>query len=180
VGTYDGWVRESRETADVGGSVDSGATTTRLGDNPANKQYRAILSFKTGGLPDTAQILSASLRLLNTEVAGADPFASLGDITADIRKGSFGTRKSLQKMDFQAEASAEDVLSFTEAPVQTWYSSDIEYMSLAHVSLGGVTQFRLRFRIDDDNDLLADSLGFYSGNAGSAMRPRLIITYRVP
>lgn len=180
VGTYDGWVRESRETADVGGSLESGAPTARLGDNSANKQYRAILSFNTGGLPDAGQILSASLRLLNTGQSGDDPFASLGDITADIRRGSFGTKKSLQKMDFQAAASAEDVMTFTEAPVETWYSSAIDYGSLVHINLGGVTQFRLRFLIDDDNDLLADSLGFYTGNGDSAMRPQLIITYQVP
>jgi len=39
----DGWVLESAENSNAGGTLNSTATTFNLGDNAANKQYRAIL-----------------------------------------------------------------------------------------------------------------------------------------
>jgi hypothetical protein len=47
--------------------------------------------------------------------------------------------------------------------------------------LDRVTQFRLRFAKDDNNNHVADYLIFYSGNATTASaRPTLIIKYRIP
>ena len=46
--------------------------------------------------------------------------------------------------------------------------------------LGGVTQFRLRFSKDDNNDFGTDFLKLYSGNALETDRPQLIIEYYVP
>jgi hypothetical protein len=49
------------------------------------------------------------------------------------------------------------------------------------VNLTGTTQFRLRFQLDDDDDMTADYLAFYAGNASSdADRPQLVITYYLP
>ncbi|MGC8855185.1 MAG: hypothetical protein ACP5QU_00115 [Anaerolineae bacterium] len=44
----------------------------------------------------------------------------------------------------------------------------------------GLTQFRLRFTKDDNDDRSADYLKFFSGNAALAYRPVLIIEYYVP
>ena len=52
--------------------------------------------------------------------------------------------------------------------------------SYALINLTGHTQFRLRFNLDDNDDLGADYLSFYSGNAAEADRPELIVTYYVP
>jgi hypothetical protein len=38
----------------------------------------------------------------------------------------------------------------------------------------------LRFEIDDNDDLGADYLSFYSGSAAEADRPELVVTYYVP
>jgi hypothetical protein len=45
---------------------------------------------------------------------------------------------------------------------------------------GGLTQIRLRFKLDDNNNALANYLSLYSGNALAANRPQLVITYYVP
>ncbi|MEW5829984.1 MAG: hypothetical protein AB1846_13910 [Chloroflexota bacterium] len=47
-------------------------------------------------------------------------------------------------------------------------------------TLTGVTQFRLRFARDDNDDKGADCLKFFSGNAALWARPQLIIEYYVP
>jgi hypothetical protein len=47
-------------------------------------------------------------------------------------------------------------------------------------SRGGVTQIRLRFKLDDNNNTIANYLSLYSGNASSSYRPQLIIEYYIP
>ena len=66
-------------------------------------------------------------------------------------------------------------------PVNNWDSVNFPASALAFLNLTGVTQFRLRFQIDDNNNATADYLKFYSGNfATAAARPTLIIEYYVP
>jgi len=48
------------------------------------------------------------------------------------------------------------------------------------LNLTGVTQFRLRFDLDDNDDMAPDYLRFYTGNAPAADRPELIIDYYLP
>jgi hypothetical protein len=52
--------------------------------------------------------------------------------------------------------------------------------AFTHIDKTGLTQFRLRFRRDDDNDSSADYLKLFSGNAPANRRPQLIIEYYVP
>jgi len=50
-----------------------------------------------------------------------------------------------------------------------------------YINKMGTTQFRLRFKLDDDNDNVADYIRFFSGNYGIATdRPVLVIQYYVP
>jgi hypothetical protein len=44
-------------------------------------------------------------------------------------------------------------------------------------NVGGVTQFRLRFTLDDNNNNRADYMTYYSGNGTITVRPRLVIEY---
>jgi hypothetical protein len=44
----------------------------------------------------------------------------------------------------------------------------------------GITQLRLAFQKDDDNDLIADLIRFYSGNTAAANRPIVVIEYHLP
>jgi hypothetical protein len=44
----------------------------------------------------------------------------------------------------------------------------------------GLTQIRLRFKLDDNNNRIANYLSVYSGNAPSSSRPQLVVTYYVP
>jgi len=44
----------------------------------------------------------------------------------------------------------------------------------------GLTQIRLRFKLGDNGNALANDLVLFSGNAAPASRPQLIITYHLP
>jgi len=177
---YDGWVLESSETSGLGGSINASETTFRLGDDASDRQYRSILSFNTAILPDNAVITSIVLKIKKQGLVGTDPFTTHQGLLVDIRKPYFGTALGLVASDFQASAGRSNVGTFGTTPSAGWYSVTLNSTARPYINKSGTTQFRLRFKLDDDNDNLADYLKFYSGNAGTASRPVLIIQYYMP
>jgi predicted outer membrane repeat protein len=176
-GAQDGWILESTETSNTGGSLNATATTFNLGDDASDRQFRAILSFNTASLPDTATITSVILQIKRQGIVGTNPFLTHGKILVDIRKGPFGTAL-LQLTDFNAAASKNNVAQFSNTPLAgNWYSVNLNPTAFAYINKTGITQFRLRFFKDDNDDMGADYLKFFSGNATAAYRPVLIIQY---
>ena len=163
--------------------MDSTAITLRLGDDPLKKQYRSILSFNTASLPDNAVILSVTLKIKRQGISGgSSPEVILKDFILDIRKGTFGT-SALQLADWQTPAS-KTVIPSQHAPVGSWYTFDLttakDFIN-KWATLSGLTQIRLRFRLDDNNDWVANYLSPFSGNyAGTTSRPTLIVMYYLP
>jgi predicted outer membrane repeat protein len=178
-GTVDGWVLESTETSNIGGTLNNAATTLNLGDDAANKQYRAILFFNTSSLPDNAVMLRVILRVKKNSVIGSgDPLSIFQGFMVDIKKGTFGT-PALELGDFNAAASK------TYGP----FSPPLSGTNLYSINLSagrdnvdklGNTQIRLRFNSDDNNNSIANVLQLYSGNAAAAERPQLFIEYYLP
>jgi hypothetical protein len=187
-GIYDGWILESTEVSNIGGTLSSAATTFNLGDSAADKQYRTILSFNTGrNLPDTAVITKVTLKIKRPTtgflVGNNNPFTWGLGLKADVCKNFFGTTVALQLADFNYNNATNCKLlagSFGNAPTASWYSANILNTAFAKINKTGLTQFRLRFSKDDNDDGLADYFKFFSGNAGTASRPQLIIQYYVP
>jgi len=180
-GSQDGWVLESSETSSTGGTLNATATTFVLGDNAQDKQYRAILSFDTSGLPDNAVITKVTLKIRKQGLVGTDPFTTHGNIKVDVRKGAFGGNNALQLADFQAAASKNAAGTIKNTPSSGWYPVTFNSSAFTYINLTGMTQFRLRFAIDDNNDHGADYLKFYSGNySNTSLRPLLVIEYYVP
>lgn len=183
-GSRDGWILESSEHSGRGGSLSSGSTTLRLGDNASRKQYRSVLSFSTGsGLPDGAVITGVTLRVRRNGVTGGgDPIAKFKGFAVDVKRGYFGTRTTLQTSDFQASGS-RSFSPVTPALTDGWYSIELPgagaYVNKRSTG-GGLTQVRLRFKTDDNNNRTANYLRAYSGDVSTASRPQLVITYYVP
>jgi peptide/nickel transport system substrate-binding protein len=179
----DGWVLESGETTSKGGSISATASTLRIGDDAAKKQYRGILSFSTGSsLPDTAVITKVTLKVRKQGiVGGGNPVTTFQGFMVDIKKGYFGT-SALQTADFQTTAS-KTYGPFKPALSSSWYNIDLtggqSYINKLSSS-AGLTQIRLRFKLDDNNNTTTNYLSLYSGNAGSSYRPQLVIEYYVP
>ena len=106
--------------AGQGGSLlkkGTGTQALRIGENTSKKQFRSILSFDTSpsSISANAEIVGASLSLRRgySSVAG-----SFGSLVADIKTGTFGTA-SLEITDFQAEASATNVIPSFPIPAVT-------------------------------------------------------------
>jgi len=173
----DGWILESTETSGVGGSLNSNASTLRIGDDATDRQYISVLSFDTSVLPDTATITSVTLKFKHAGVVGTNPFNILNDLLVDVNKGSFSNDPVLQLSDFNAADSKDNILTFTNSLVDNWYSQSFDLGDFQYINLSGVTQFRLHFTKDDNDDMGADYLKIFSGNASETKRPQLIIEY---
>ena len=180
-GTLDGWILESSETSNQGGTMNAAGPTFNLGDNVSNKQYRAIVSFCPSGLPSNAIITKAVLRIKRQGMVGTNPFTTHQKIAVDIRQGSFSNNLALQLNDFRALASRNGVGLIANNPKPgNWYVGNLNSTAFPYIHFFACIQLRLRFQLDDNNDLGADLLRFYSGDATPVARPKLILTYIVP
>jgi len=176
----DGWVLESTENSNKGGSKNSQGKVLYIGDNADNKQYRVILSFNTANIPDTAVITRVVLQIKKAGVIGVNPMTTHNGLAVDIKKNKFYTLPALQINDFQAKPGKYKIGKFPKTPYAGWYKAVLYKGSHLYINKKGLTQFRLRFNQDDDNDNVADILKLYSGNAILANRPKLIMGYYVP
>ncbi|MCC6500114.1 MAG: hypothetical protein IT313_07595 [Anaerolineales bacterium] len=185
-GTNDGWIIESSEDSNQGGSKNANSTILRLGDDAQDRQYRAILHFPTYYLPDNAVVTEAILMLKNQGGIGTNPFNTHGNISIDLRYGVFGSFgpwgiDALQNSDFQNPASLYSVGTIANTPSSGWYWTTLNGAANSYINLTGITQFRLGFQLDDNDNLNDDFLTFFSGDYESIHeRPRLAIKYYIP
>lgn len=185
-GANDGWILETSEDSGVGGVKNSSSDTFRVGDDGQDRQYRSILHFPTHYLPDHAIITQAILVIKVQGVAGSDPFATHGNILVDLNYGPYGffgpfRINALQSMDFQSTASFGNAGIIQNNPVGGWYWAVLSPNAFGYINKTGNTQLRLAFQLDDNDDLGADFLTFFSGDAiEQSDRPHLLIDYYVP
>ena len=177
-GGQDGWVRESSENSNLGGKRNTRGI--QPGDDKKNRQYKSILSFDTSSIPNGATILSATLRLRRSGLKGGNPFPSFGLCQVDIRTGGFGGSTSLDPSDFEAAASASAVTSLDNAPFNGAFSQGVlGGAGLAAINKTGVTQFRVYFQLDDNDNGSNDYIRYYDGGDGNpGNRPALIVVYQ--
>jgi hypothetical protein len=181
-GTQDGWVLESGENTNVGGILDNTSTTLLLGDDVGRRQYRSVLSFDTSGLPDNAVITKITLKIRRQGITGGgNPANIFQGLMVDIRRGTFGN-SALQLTDWQLRAN-QTIELLKPTASNGWYLLDLTVAKACINKLatgGGLTQMRLRFKLDDNNNTIANYLSLYSGNASATSRPLLIVEYYVP
>jgi hypothetical protein len=187
VASHDGWLRESRTQADVGevaDSNDSNSYALRIGDEydrgrRVEPQLKSIVSFNTAAIPDGADIQSATLRLVRGRLEGVNPFTTHAPCYLDIVTGSFSGNAVLEIQDFQAIATAQRVATMSNPPNNGSQSiGALNAAGRAAINKVGLTQLKIYFAVDDNDDMNADATGFYSGeNAVVANRPVLEVTY---
>ena len=186
IGNDDGYILESSQNSGIGGTVNSFASTFRLGDDSSNRAYRPLLSFDTSALPDNASIVEATIGI--TRIGGPTgsipigiPNSEFGDILVDLATPGFGTT-SLESTDWQTDATKAAVSKFAWPP----YLDGMEIYSRLEnpdndlVNVSGKTQFRIRYQNDDDNDGTADYMTYATGHHPDvSVRPTLTIKYYI-
>lgn len=137
-------------------------------------------------MPEDATITKVLVKIKVQGFVGGNMFTptkTLGNLLVDIRKPYFGSSLSLVVSDFQAGVGVtgkSSVGSLGSIPTTGWRTVTLSSTAYPFINLAGTTQLRLRFTKDDNDDLAADYLKIYSGNAGAANRPQLIVEYYVP
>jgi hypothetical protein len=177
---YDGWILESGQNTNQGGDLNKEARSLLVGDDSLNKQYKSIVSFDTAPLPNKAIVLSVQLKVKRRTIVGSDPFGTLGTLQSEICKNGFSSDDTLQPDDFSAPASPGSVMDTFTVLTPNWYATELHDTNIAFVNKAGITQFRLSFSKDDNNNLKADNVALYSGDSVSANMPQLVVTYYVP
>jgi len=181
IAAQDGWVLESSENSNAGGALNASAIIFQLGDDASNRQYRAVLSFNTARLPDNAKISAVVLQIKQLgDSVGLNAFDVLGNLLVDIRKGFFGSSSALQLTDFNATATARRAGVFSKISLDAWYSATLNLAGRRAINKTGLTQLRLYFSKDDNNNHRADYMRFFSGNSIGSNRPVLLVTFTLP
>jgi len=189
-GGTDGHVEESHEDSDVGHYAPTNGRILYVGDDAGDKQVMAVLSFDTSSLGAAAHILSARLELVYQGKSGnpVNPGAPehMGDLVVDMRCANdppsyYGSVPATEAQDFQAYSH---ITNATIAPVGPagggLYAADLTPEAAAQINKNGLTQMKLRFTRDDNDNQVKDQLHFYSGDNVLSLKPRLVIEYLAP
>ncbi|GAB4547900.1 MAG: hypothetical protein Fur002_24370 [Anaerolineales bacterium] len=176
IGAQDGWILESGESTRKGGKVDRISPLIYLGDDAKDKQYVGVLSFDASSLPSGATITAVQLNVKIKDAVGTNPLETHGALLAEILRGSFSGNAELVADDFSASASAGAAQERLNA-AGGWLLLSLSEYNFAYINVNGLTQFRLSFSMDDNDDMNEDALRIYSGNAELFNQPQLIVTY---
>lgn len=179
-GTYDGWVNECSEGNSKGCDLHSAAAILQVGDDAEDRQARAFISFNTDGLPDNAVITSIKLKVKSAGLVGAGLFNNRQRLLIESCVPLIGTALKVQVADFDISSSCEEIGTFENKPEKGWYVASPGSIAFEYINREGYTQFRFRFRVDDNNDGSPDYFKFYSGLAEEKDRPVLLVRYRIP
>jgi hypothetical protein len=175
----DGFLTESGEFSGLGGSASVLDTYIKVGDTAADRQVKGLLSFNTSSLPDTAVITNVRVEMRYQGKTGTNPYDDTY-MTMDIQAPFFGAGAGLAPNDFQAASDASDVAYCSWIRINGWYACSL-VSGFGFINPLGTTQFRLGFGFDDNDDLAADNVRFFSSNYFKASyRPVLIVEYYVP
>lgn len=180
---HDGWVREKKSGAGIGGSLNASSKLLTIGESAAARQYKGIVSFDTSGLPDGAVVQKATLKLTAASTTGS-PWNTLGALGMAVKSGYFGGTEALGADDLTAAADVESAGTFAAAPAgkNSILTAELASSALASINKTGITQLRLAFTQPKDSDKAADCVRIYSGNCKKPVeyQPELVVEYTTP
>ncbi len=147
----------------------------RMGDEDTgwfglDNDYRSILSFDTGILPDNAVVTGASLYIIRSSEVDNPFYHTDRNPVMDIKNGYFGSSPGLEVADGTSPASATNIGCFVgKAPTDKYaIRVDVNPNALQYVNTTGKTQFRLYFDYADWSD---EYINFYDGAGNPGLLP---------
>jgi poly(hydroxyalkanoate) depolymerase family esterase len=144
----DGYIKANADgSAPALGTLES-SMGLALGRGTDAKYNRAVLSFDTSSLPDTATIVSATLNVKFKSASG-DPWSNPAGntLTIDLVSGCFAAC-TLATGDYLAAATAAGVANIVRFTAGTQNSGAFNAAGLVAISKTARTQARLRFSLN--------------------------------
>lgn len=144
----DGYVKASAGgTSPAVGTLES-SLGLAIGRGTDSKFNRALLSFDTSSIPDTATITAATLTVSYRSASG-DPWAnpSGNTLVVDVKTACFGAC-SIETSDWAAAATANAVAQIPRFTGGNQASTLFNASGLAGINKTGRTQLKLRFSLD--------------------------------
>jgi hypothetical protein len=167
-----------------GGNAFATDLTLKTGDDAANKQLRAVVSFPMS-LPANATVTGATLRIKRSSIQGTqEKLDKLGKLHVDMAATGTGFSQSpvLEASDYIVGGTDQASVVEVDAPREDnqWLEFNVPASKLAYVFKSGVTQFRLRFATTSMNGN-ENQLKWFAGDAANEVdRPLLAVTYSLP
>lgn len=145
IAAEDGYVKAN---ADGSSPALGTLTTPAVGRGTDSKFNRALYSFDTSTIPDTARIVRAWLKVTWSSGSG-DPWADPAGNTlqVDVKNGTFGAATT-ETTDWAAAATESNVANIIKFTAGTQNSTDFTAAGLGAVNKTGRTQVKLRFALD--------------------------------
>ncbi|WP_239014541.1 extracellular catalytic domain type 1 short-chain-length polyhydroxyalkanoate depolymerase [Archangium violaceum] len=142
ISAEDGYVKAN---ADGNAPAVGTLNTPAVGRGVDAKFNRALFSFDTSSLPDTATLVRASLEVTRSS-SSADPWAapSGNTLTLDLKNGTFGAAAT-ETTDYTAAATASSVAELIKFSTGSQSSTNFNAAGLAAINKTGRTQVRLQF-----------------------------------
>lgn len=149
-----------------------------VGDNNSNRPMRSFLSYDlTAAVPSTATAITASVLMLRRRAAYGSPFGPTNLGTMALERVSYGL--TLETGDFDTPpltcdgaVCSTDVFGYPDPQGDIGVLKFVRADWAQRASLGGRSQFRMRFANATDGDDRDDYLHDY--------RPTLTVTYEYP
>ena len=145
IAAEDGYVKAN---ADGSSPAVGTLTTPAVGRGTDSKFNRALYSFDTSTIPDTARIVRAWLKVTWSSGSG-DPWADPAGNTlqVDVKNGTFGAATT-ETTDWAAAATENNVANIIKFTAGTQNSTDFTAAGLGALNKTGKTQVKLRFALD--------------------------------
>ncbi len=155
---------------------DNSQNSAVIGDGVNDIDHSKIfMSFDIAGIPDDAQIVSATLRMYqNDQFSGNSYDASgLGQVRVDLVTFSSFPASG----DFLTTIQANIGTLATSYSANTWHEMDVTAQLIAGIS-GPRIQFCIRHAADTSANATADTDGWVMGDAATN-KPELVIVYKI-
>ena len=175
VANEDGYVLESSNGSNTGGSVSTSSTTTYVGDSAQKREYKTFISVSGATVPQNATVTEATLSLYKTATYGSP--TSLGNLSALIAVPQFGA-SGLTASDYQALPSISDSCGTVNTPTNA--TTHTLLLSTACLNLlpnvGGI-QLKLAYP-NNNNNSSQDNFRYGTGNQTTvSRRPVMTMKY---
>lgn len=161
-------------------SINPAGTLMFVGDERGGREYSALLSFNTAGLPDNATVTAVKLKIKAAGVVGTDPLNARRTLTVEACTPVPNRAGGHPGVISPDTASCDPAGTFGDTPNSGWYTVELAPSAYASIDLQGASRFRILLSGPDTSDSPRSYIQFHSPDSSESDSPILLVKYHVP